>query len=391
MSKKELIDKAEDESQNKLVWQGATSNFTKAQKDFNDALNKHRDATNRINEIEGYLNIANEAYLKDILPELEKQKSLNKQCTEMMCDIYLNDVVKLGKQQKEILRLILFERCEDGMQEDRAFYFDIYKKLETTAERNQRLNKKQQTERQIKKQFGFDVDIDELNKTDFASNEERESHHAKYKDFFDKYHEQQSADFFGDNFDHKERKKSKAQLDKEKKLEEAEKLLSTDINKLFKDLAKLIHPDREQNAVMREKKEALMKELSNARDNMNIAEILRIKMLVDELLPNNQTTTTFNDSTIKRFIAVIKTKIRELEDTISMKLYSHPLFEDFNSRNLTIESIRKHIKKEVKYIKQSTFSTEEIVLELSENPKTIKYHIQSFMDEQLDSWNDFRI
>jgi hypothetical protein len=375
MSQNTLFPNLEEEYQNKLIWQNTTSNFTKAQKDFNDALNSHKIATQRVQEIETYLALADEAYYKEIIPELNKQRDLEKQRLEMMCDIYLNDVIKLGKNQKENLRQLILEECYEKLDDNHTFYFSLIKKLETTAERNQRLSLKHKAEEQIKKRFGVDVDFDELNKTEFTSEEERKQHQEKFKDFFDKYHQQNANntdDFFGGQF--KERKKSKTQQDRENKLAEAEKLLNTDINKLFKDLAKLIHPDREQDPLLRDKKEALMKELSNARDAMNIAEILRIKMLVDELIPN--------DATIKRFVSIIKTKIHELENTIEQKLFSHPLLENFTSRNLTIESIKRYIKKEVKETKSLTKFCEEENDELVSNPKVIKDIILDYKEEQ---------
>ena len=374
---------SEEENQNKLIWQSSASGFTKAQKDFNDALNKHKQAIKRVQEIEAYIEIANEAYYQQIIPELQKQKELEKKRLEMMSVIFLEDLVKLSKQQKENLRQLILETSFEKLKEDRDFYFDLIKKLETTAERNQRIALKQKAERQLKQQFGVDVDIDELNKTNFSSEEERQQHQEKFKEFFDKYHQQQNgdhADFFGAFENQRERKKSKVQQEKEKKLAEAEKLLNTDINKLFKDLAKLIHPDREQDPTLRDKKEALMKELSNARDSMNIAEILRIKMLVDELVPNNNSVLSFNDATIKRFVSIIKTKIQELENTISQKLYAHPLLEDLSLRQLTTEGIKKYISKEVKHSKHLTNSCAIEIDELLNNPKYIKAIIDDYID-----------
>jgi hypothetical protein len=365
-----------------LIWQSSASGFTKAQKDFNDALNKHKQAIQRVQEIEAYIEIANEAYYQQIIPELQKQKELEKKRLEMMSVIFLEDLVKLSKQQKENLRQLILETSFE-LKEDRDFYFDLIKKLETTAERNQRIALKQKAERQLKQQFGVDVDIDELNKTNFSSEEERQQHQEKFKEFFEKYHQQQAGDhtdFFSEFKNQRERKKSKAQQEKEKKLAEAEKLLNTDINKLFKDLAKLIHPDREQDPVLRDKKEALMKELSNARDSMNIAEILRIKMLVDDLIPNNQSVLSFNDATIKRFVSIIKTKIQELENTVAQKLYAHPLLEDLNLRHLTTEGIKKYISKEVKHSKHLTNSCEIEIDELLNNPKYIKAIIDDYID-----------
>jgi hypothetical protein len=373
----------EEENQNKLIWQSSASGFTKAQKDFNDALNKHKQAILRVQEIEVYLEIANEAYYQQIIPELQKQKELEKKRLEMMSVIFLEDLVKLGKHQKENLRQLILETSYEKLKEDRDFYFELIKKLETTAERNHRIALKQKAERQLKQQFGVEVDIDELNKTNFSSEEDRQQHQEKFKEFFEKYHQQQTGDhtnFFGEFENQRERKKSKAQQEKEKKLAEAEKLLNTDINKLFKDLAKLIHPDREQDPILRDKKEALMKELSNARDSTNIAEILRIKMLVDELIPNNKSVLSFNDSTIKRFVSIIKTKIQELEHAIAQKLYTHPLLEDFNLRNLTTEGIKKYVSKEVKHTKHLTNSCEIEIDELLNNPKYIKAIIDDFID-----------
>ncbi len=383
MSQKPLNPKDEEENQDKLIWQSSASGFTKAQKDFNDALNKHKQAIQRVQEIEAYIEIANEAYYQQIIPELQKQKELEKKRLEMMSVIFLEDLVKLSKQQKENLRQLILETSFEKLKDDRDFYFDLIKKLETTAERNQRLSLKQKAERQLKQQFGVEVDIDELNKTNFSSEEERQQHQEKFKEFFEKYHQQQAGDhtdFFGEFENQRERKKSKAQQEKEKKLAEAEKLLNTDINKLFKDLAKLIHPDREQDPVLRDKKEALMKELSNARDSMNIAEILRIKMLVDDLIPNNQSVLSFNDATIKRFVSIIKTKIQELENTIAQKLYAHPLLEDLNLRHLTTEGIKKYISKEVKHSKHLTNSCEIEIDELLNNPKYIKAIIDDYVD-----------
>jgi hypothetical protein len=383
MNQKPLSPIDEEENQDKLIWQSSASGFTKAQKDFNDALNKHKQAIQRVQEIEAYIEIANEAYYQQIIPELQKQKELEKKRLEMMSVIFLEDLVKLSKQQKENLRQLILETSFEKLKEDRDFYFDLIKKLETTAERNQRIALKQKAERQLKQQFGVDVDIDELNKTNFSSEEERQQHQEKFKEFFEKYHQQQAGDhtdFFSEFKNQRERKKSKAQQEKEKKLAEAEKLLNTDINKLFKDLAKLIHPDREQDPVLRDKKEALMKELSNARDSMNIAEILRIKMLVDDLIPNNQSVLSFNDATIKRFVSIIKTKIQELENTVAQKLYAHPLLEDLNLRHLTTEGIKKYISKEVKHSKHLTNSCEIEIDELLNNPKYIKAIIDDYID-----------
>jgi hypothetical protein len=94
MNQKPLSPIDEEENQDKLIWQSSASGFTKAQKDFNDALNKHKQAIQRVQEIEAYIEIANEAYYQQIIPELQKQKELEKKRLEMMSVIFLEDLVK---------------------------------------------------------------------------------------------------------------------------------------------------------------------------------------------------------------------------------------------------------------------------------------------------------
>ena len=74
-----------------------------------------------------------------------------------------------------MLKQIILDICSQQIENDRDFYYNIMLQLETTAERNQRLSEKQRVERQIKKQFGFDVDIEDLNRTSFDSEEEKTS------------------------------------------------------------------------------------------------------------------------------------------------------------------------------------------------------------------------
>lgn len=380
MSNSKLFPELEDENQNKLVWQGSSSNTTKAQKEFNDALAKHKATIKQAQEMDVLVNFANTEYAKQILPQLEHQKTLTAEHTEILYAIYKEEPVDLGKYKRQALKQFILDICSQEIEHNRDFYYNIILQLETTAERNQRLAEKQRIERQIKNQFGFDVDIEDINKTTFNSEEEKQAHKEKYKDFFEKYKEQESKEFedYFNKRTKKEKQKSKAQLDKESKLAEAEKLLNTDINKLFKDLAKLIHPDLELDPELRSKKENLMKELSNARDNSDIADILRIKMLVDDLLPNISSELSLNDSSIKRFVGIIKTKISELEKTIKQKTLNFPFELMVNPKKLNAQIIDKHIRKELKEVALINEDIEREINALKNNPKHIKYIIEEY-------------
>ncbi|TGK83013.1 hypothetical protein EHQ24_06785 [Leptospira noumeaensis] len=355
-----------------LIWTGSSSNQTKAQKEFNDALRKHKEILEHSKEIEPLFQMVNETYLKEVLPEIEKQKNLEKKRFEIMCEILLEEKLSFGKMQREFLRRYLLDICTDSILEAPNFYGKYRDQLETKFERMERLRYKNQMESKIKNTFGIEIDLDDLNRTAFDSEEERELHEEKYREFREKYEEYRSDYFKRRGSKSNERKKSKSQTEKEKKILESERLLSTDINTLFKNLAKLIHPDKEQDPILRERKSKLMTKLSGARDNMNIAEILEIKMQVDELLPNQQTDVSFHDTSIKRFVGIIKTKIRELEDSIRQRFFSHPLMADFSERKITKETLTSYLKRVKKDNLNVTEAYEKEVEQLSKDPKYIK-------------------
>lgn len=388
MNASTLFPNPEDDQHNKLIWKSSESNNSKAQKDFNAALAKHKAAVKQAQIIDELVQFAHTEYAKLILPELEIKKNLTALRTEMMVVIYLEDIVKLGRNQKQLLKACILEICSSEIENDRAFYYNIILQLETTSERNLRLAEKQRVEQQIKNQYGVDVDLDDLSNKNFKTEEERQAHQEKYKEFFEKYKEQEDKEFqdYYSGKNRKEKTKTKSEKEKEAKLAEVEKLLNTDINKLFKELAKLIHPDREQNPVLRIKKENLMKELSNARDNSDIADILRIKMLVDELLPNNTKELSLNDSSIKRFVSIIKSKIADLEKTIKQKAYSFPFELTVNPKFLSPKIIQNHIKSQLKTLTLNNKDVETEIDALREDPKFIRDLIEDYQFMYNSYW-----
>lgn len=355
-----------------IVWKGLSSSETKAQKEFNAALNKHKATLEMVHQFEKIFQIVNKTYTEELIPDMEKMKALEKKKFEMMCDVLIEERVSFGKMQREFLRRYLLQICNDTYYEDPKFYGKFREHLETKFERLERERYKNQVEAKIKAQFGVEIDMDELNQTYFETDEERETHEQKFREFREKYDEYREK-FYEGRSDRSSRSKGKEKVsEKVKKTLEAERLLSLDINSLFKNLAKLIHPDKEQNPKLREQKSQLMRELSGARDTMNIAEILEIKMKVDSLIPENQTDVSFDDSSIKRFIKIIKSKIKELEQSISTRFLSHPVMAEFPGIKISKESVEKYLKS-VKNSNQKNVSELEKQLELfSKEPKYIK-------------------
>jgi hypothetical protein len=107
-------------------------------------------------------------------------------------------------------------------------------------------------------------------------------------------------------------------------------------------------------------------------------------MLVDDLLPNTSNELSLNDSSIKRFVNIIKTKISELEKTIKQKTLSFPFELMVNPKTLSTKIIDKHIRKELKEVTLVNKDIEREISVLKTNPKHIKYVI-----EEYEFMNDF--
>lgn len=382
-----------------MVWVSSSSSVqSKTQKDFLTTLRKHQELIKKTQQVDGLLAEATKIYTEEITPEHDKQDELDKEKFEVMFDIYINDVLNLKEKIKEDFRSMLLHICHENSKDPKYthFYYQASLKLETLAEKKEREYEMKKAERQMKSEMGIDIDMEEMANADFNNPETVEKLKAKYKDFFEKqqaeFHQQQNEEFdFEKMFGGRrfERKKTAKQIEKEKKEKEVEDLLNKDINKLFKELAKVIHPDREQDPTLRDKKENLMKQLSNARDNMNIGEILYIKMLIDDLVPENGIETAFNDDSIKRFVKIIKAKITELENSNVRKLVSHPLFVHLAAMEvkryilpLEKNNLKLYLKNNIKNTKAETTLLQNDLAELKSNPKLVKGLIKDYQQEQ---------
>ena len=386
-----------------MVWVASNGEpKTKAQKDFLSALKKHQDIIKKAQQIDELIIEASKIYSEEIIPEHEKQEEIEKEKFEVMFDIYINEVLNLKGKIKEDFRNMLLDICHENSENPKytQFYYKASLQLETLAEKKEREYEMKKAEREMKKRFGLDVDMEEMASADFSDPETAERLKEKYKDFFEKqqadFEQQQEFNFEGQFGNHRfERKKTAKQLEKEKKQKEVEALLNKDINKLFKELAKAIHPDREQDPTLRDKKENLMKQLSNARDNMNIGEILYIKMFIDDLLPENGIETSFNDDSMQRFVKIIKAKIAELEKLNFEKVSNHPLFvhlmpHEVKHYILPLEksNLKQYLKKNIQSTKTNTILYKNEVEILKSNPKFIKELIKEYNEQLKYSFND---
>ena len=107
------------------------------------------------------------------------------------------------------------------------------------------------------------------------------------------------------------RKPTKAQLAKEKRRQEAEEAKRRDLKALYKQLAKVLHPDLESDPVRRQHKEEWMKRLTTAHSAADLREMLCIEM--EWLGEESSNLATATDEKLKVYCSVLKEQIVEVK------------------------------------------------------------------------------
>lgn len=107
------------------------------------------------------------------------------------------------------------------------------------------------------------------------------------------------------------RKPTKAQLEREKKQQEVEEAKKRDLKSLYKQLAKVLHPDLETDPERKLQKEEWMKRLTTAHASGDLRELLSIEMEWLGVEASNLTSAT--DEKLKVYCTVLKEQIAEMK------------------------------------------------------------------------------
>lgn len=172
--------------------------------------------------------------------------------------------------------------------------------------------------------------------------------------------------FYSDNFQEEAFRRAKeAEEEREKSYKQKEqekKVLNTDIDfqKLYKKLAKKIHPDLYKNEAEKEAQELLMKRLTNAWENRQYHEILLIWIEID---PENTIGLELTEKNQKNIIKQLNEKITGLEAEIyaTKFMYDETAFyyENFHAPSekgivRNINTYILHLKKQQQEVEYKT-------------------------------------
>ena len=137
------------------------------------------------------------------------------------------------------------------------------------------------------------------------------------------------------------------------------------ISDLYKELAKLIHPDLEQDEAIKYRKEQLMKELTAAKDKEDIHAMLFIKQKADVINKTSSSEKSYSLQLLKLYNNSMKKKLEALKRQLQQKIFhsfgSKESFYSHGKKPLPVETRIKYDISNIKELQQNLQANTRII------------------------------
>ncbi|KAA5545680.1 hypothetical protein [Adhaeribacter rhizoryzae] len=295
--------------------------LSKPQQTFNRLTKKIEKLQQEIANTSRILDEKLAFYGENIHP-LEKQLvALRRQTLQLLLPYYTNKKL-LPKKDKKILRDVLAEQLNDVLSfsdeepdEELKKAFEAVEGVKYEEAQQQDFDQMKSEMTEIFEEFGFQMNFDELC-PDMSPEEMMEQMQTMEEKLL-----QQAQDLDQEVPD---RKKSKKLLEREEREKQAAEVKSKSISRIYKQLAKVLHPDLEQEAELKAYKELRMRELTTAYEKNDLHTLLRLELEWIEKEEANLEKLT--DDKLKIYNEVLKEQIADLEEE-SFSLMQHPRYQ----------------------------------------------------------------
>jgi hypothetical protein len=244
--------------------------------------------------------------LEIYLPEMSNYNMARRELVDMLVKYLNNGIMKLPDQElaREYAAITIeamagWQPIDDDL---RAIYLTLTGRDFGDYEREERMETIHALKDEMEN-LGLDLDMDDLN-LDGDDNDLLNQVKMKMKEAAEKELEAQKTRKDA-------RKKTKGQIDKETATRLLEEAKTKGMAKIYKDLAKLLHPDLERDPGMRQQKEDVMKELTKAYESDDLFTLIKLEQ---KWLEKNQDATGLDRELLENaFVDQLKIQIKQLE------------------------------------------------------------------------------
>ena len=250
--------------------------LTKAQQTFNRLVARIESLRLKLERETRRLDEALAYYGEHLHSRLRRQTELRKEFVRALA-VFLDDKRLKGKKPRSTLYRILADQLDEFLFEDGSFADDdlrsLYERLhgrgfEEVA--NEEFEEQREQIESMLSEFGIDIDL-----SDIKPGMSDETLAAKAAETMGRLRreveeKQQSSS--------PRRRKTQRQLEKEERQHHVEELRKKTVATIYKQLARVLHPDLETDPALRRQKELLMQDLTVAYRNNDMLTLLRLEM-----------------------------------------------------------------------------------------------------------------
>lgn len=286
---------------------------SKEQKRFDSLTKRIEDLEIKLVKEELKLNAAVQEYNNKVYP---LEKSIIEKKSEFVFKIDAkSQKYKLSKKHREIISDVIttemnaiFEQQEPT--KDQEELYDKWSKCSYKEEvEEQEAFERKMFEASIKYAFNGEIDASDFEDTPEGRERMRERIEA--------YHQEKTKEF---NTSQKNKKPTK----REQLQAQAEELKLKNIRSIYISLVKVLHPDTEQDEVLKIQKNELMKKVTTAYENKDISALLRLE--AEWISQTNSRLDSVTDATLKLYNETLYQRLQELESKRFM-LRRNPVYE----------------------------------------------------------------
>ncbi|OQP66149.1 hypothetical protein [Niastella populi] len=185
----------------------------------------------------------------------------------------------------------------------------------------------------------------------------------------------------------KEKRKSKKQQEKEQLEQQKEALKNKSLRSVYVALAKILHPDMEQDEALKIEKEEMMKKVTVAYENRDMIQLLQLEM--QWIKNHDESLNSMEGAALNAYILLLKDQVKELEAELDM-LYLNPAFSavaDFRFANVHVAATE--IKRQGRHYYEVNKKLQTDLNQLEHGTKTKAAVLQCIRDYYSEPGNDF--
>jgi len=294
-----------------IIGKQSKQELNKQQKTFNRLVKKLEKLRKDVEKTSASLSSQLEFYGKYLHPLEQTMVERHKEVVKLLYQFY-KDKKALSNKDREILTEIISSQLHD------IFHFSSEKPDEEIMEIFEAVeginyDKAEEEDFEAMKdevaeafeEMGFDVDLGELN-----NNMSQEEMARKMFEMFGNLKGQAEAKETA----RPKRKKTKRQIEKEEREKQVEEAKNKNIATIYKQLAKIFHPDLERDPILKSEKEDLMKQLTIAYEKNDLHTLLRLEL--EWIHKEEDNLDKLSDQKLSIYNDVLKEQVYELEREI---------------------------------------------------------------------------